>query len=74
MDTIGKRIKYLRDELNISQQEIAGITGISRGNISNYERLTGAEKESLALIEQGILCLSDFYFGFYSSAHILNCP
>lgn len=38
MDSIGKRIKHLRDELKLSQQEIADITGISRGNISNYEK------------------------------------
>lgn len=38
METIGQRIKYLRDSLKQSQQQIAEKTGISRGNISNYEK------------------------------------
>lgn len=38
MNTIGKRIKYLRDNANLSQQEVADRAGISRGNISNYEK------------------------------------
>lgn len=38
MKTIGQRIKYLREVLNLSQQDVADSTGISRGNISNYEK------------------------------------
>ncbi len=38
MNTIGQRIKFLRESLNLSQQEVADKTGISRGNISNYEK------------------------------------
>ncbi|MEW9700393.1 helix-turn-helix domain-containing protein [Paenibacillus sp. SI8] len=38
METIGQRIKYLRDSFKLSQQQVAEKTGISRGNISNYEK------------------------------------
>ncbi|MDT3427836.1 transcriptional regulator with XRE-family HTH domain [Paenibacillus forsythiae] len=38
METIGQRLKYLRETLKLSQQHVADKTGISRGNISNYEK------------------------------------
>ncbi len=38
METIGKRIKYLREKHRISQQQLAVGAGIQRGNISHYEK------------------------------------
>ncbi len=38
MDTIGKRIKFLRKKYNITQKELAAGTKIPYGNISHYER------------------------------------
>ncbi|QWU16886.1 Helix-turn-helix domain-containing protein [Paenibacillus sophorae] len=38
METIGQRLKYLRETLDLSQQQVANETGVSRGNISNYEK------------------------------------
>lgn len=36
--TIGERIRYLRQITNnLTQQKLADATGISRGNLSNYE-------------------------------------
>ncbi len=38
MKTIGERIKYLRTIKQITQEELAEKTNISRGNLSNYEK------------------------------------
>ncbi len=35
--TIGKKIKHRREELGLSQYEIADLTGISRAHISRIE-------------------------------------
>jgi transcriptional regulator with XRE-family HTH domain len=38
MDSIGKKIKYLREKHNISQNKLAEGAGVQRGNISHYEK------------------------------------
>lgn len=39
IETIGERIKFLRQTIHkLTQQELANVTGISRGNLSNYEK------------------------------------
>lgn len=39
INTIGERIKFLRQTTsNLTQQKLADATGISRGNLSNYEK------------------------------------
>jgi transcriptional regulator with XRE-family HTH domain len=55
MNTIGQRIKQLRNNFNLSQQEIADRTGISRGNISNYE------KDRVAPASETIITLARFF-------------
>lgn len=37
MDTIGKRIKFLRGKYKVSQAKLAKGAGVQRGNISHYE-------------------------------------
>ncbi len=37
MNTLGERLKYLRKENNLKQQDIASATGIARSNISKIE-------------------------------------
>lgn len=37
METIGQRLRALRVQRGLSQEEVAKATGITRGNISNYE-------------------------------------
>jgi len=37
MDTLGKRLRALRLKLGLSQHQVAAATGITRGNICNYE-------------------------------------
>jgi len=38
VQTIGERIRHLREARELSQQELAVLTGLQRGNISHYER------------------------------------
>lgn len=37
MNTIGKRIKELRNEIKLSQKELAENIGVSRGNVGDWE-------------------------------------
>lgn len=38
MQTIGERIRYLREARGLSQQDLAVLASLQRGNISHYER------------------------------------
>lgn len=38
MDSIGERIKFLRNKFNLTQQDLADAIGVPRANISNYEK------------------------------------
>ncbi|MDI3480825.1 MAG: repressor LexA [Tepidanaerobacteraceae bacterium] len=38
LNTIGDRIKYLREKNNVTQQQLADATGLERGNLSHYEK------------------------------------
>lgn len=38
LQTIGERIKHLREVRGLTQQDLAALTGLQRGNISHYER------------------------------------
>lgn len=37
METIGKRLRYLRDKHKLTQEKMAELIGKKKGNISNYE-------------------------------------
>ena len=37
METLGNKIKYLRIQLSLTQQQIADVLGIDRSNYSKYE-------------------------------------
>lgn len=51
MNTFGKRLRYFRDSINLSQDEMAEITGMSRGAISKAEGdKTRMEKYSIEKI------------------------
>lgn len=54
-----KRLKALRKELNMTQQEFADKIGIARGNISSYE--VGKNAISNAVIS--LICKTDFSKG-----------
>lgn len=38
LDTLGKRILYLRKKFKLTQKELAAVTGLQRGNLSHYEK------------------------------------
>lgn len=39
--TVGDRLKKARDAAGLEQSELAAMTGISRGTVSNYEQFDG---------------------------------
>lgn len=54
--TIGERIRFLRQVIRkITQQELADATGISRGNLSNYE------KDRFKPASDAILAISNYF-------------
>lgn len=55
MDIIGKNIKYLRHQAQLTQESLAQSIGLNRGNIASYEK--GAAKPSIENLQQ----LSQFF-------------
>ncbi|WP_113671147.1 helix-turn-helix domain-containing protein [Vallitalea guaymasensis] len=55
MNTIGERIKYLRETKNLTQKQLSEFTNINRGNLSNYE------KNRVLPASNTIISLSDFF-------------
>ncbi len=54
--TIGERIRFLRQVIHkVTQQELADATGISRGNLSNYE------KDRFKPASDAILAISNYF-------------
>lgn len=52
MDTLGDKIKELRKSRDLTQQDLADILGITRGQISNLEK----NRRSLSLDQLRLLC------------------
>lgn len=44
---IGKRIKEARNTLNLTQEELAKLLGVTKGAVANYEKETSHPKESV---------------------------
>lgn len=55
LDTIGKRLKFLREKLKLTQQEVAEGTNIQRGNLSHYE------KDKIKPSSDAIISISNFF-------------
>lgn len=56
INTIGERIKFLRQTTNnLTQQKLADATGISRGNLSNYE------KDRFKPASDAIIAISNYF-------------
>ncbi|MEW5919360.1 MAG: helix-turn-helix domain-containing protein [Bacillota bacterium] len=55
MDTIGKRIHFLRKKHNLTQKQLADSTGLQRGNLSHYE------KDKIKPAADAIIALSRFF-------------
>ena len=44
---IGKRIKEARNALNMTQEELAKLLGVTKGSVANYENETSHPKEPI---------------------------
>ena len=72
MDTIGKKLKILRKERRMTQQEVADKLGIKRATISNYE--IGRRAPHLSELHR----IAEFYgvgldyFGVAQTADVLD--
>lgn len=73
-DSIGYRIKQRRKELNLTQSDIKGITGISTGNLSEYEN--GSKLPSaltIVTLSKVLNCSTDWILkGFSLNRDILS--
>lgn len=64
MEILGKKIKELREEMNIPQQKIADILGVSRQSLSLYEKGERTiNVESLGKLSQFFGVSSDYLLG-----------
>lgn len=61
---MGEKIKKRREELGISQAELAEMTGISRVQISNYERgaCKGATWQNLRKLAAALQVKPNYFF------------
>lgn len=55
MNTIGKRVLYLRKKNNLTQKQLADCTGLQRGNISHYE------KDKIKPAAEAIIALAGYF-------------
>lgn len=55
LDTLGKRLAFLRERSGLNQQKIADATGVSRSNLSKYEQ------DKVKPTSDAIVSLCDFY-------------
>ncbi|MDQ7791547.1 MAG: S24 family peptidase [Clostridia bacterium] len=55
LNTIGERLKYLREKHNLTQEDLAKATGLQRGNISHYE------KNKIKPSSDAIIALASFF-------------
>lgn len=61
---MGEKIRKRREELGISQAELAEMTGISRVQISNYERgaCKGANWQNLRKLAAALKVKPNYFF------------
>jgi transcriptional regulator with XRE-family HTH domain len=69
-EVIGRNITKRREELNLTQPELSSLTGISKGQISEYERFISLPKSD-ALYKLAIAMHTDINY-FYNGADKLN--
>lgn len=55
LNTLGKRLTYLRERSGLNQQKLSDATGISRSNLSKYEQ------DKVKPTSDAIVSLCDFY-------------
>lgn len=68
MLTFGERIVFLREELGISQKELAGMVGITAATLSRYENnIYEPKSEIVALLASALNSSADYLLGLSSS-------
>ncbi len=66
---IGKKIKERREELGLSQEQLAGLLGVGKSAVSNYETNVSSPKETILLKLFDVLqCDANYLYEDY-----LNC-
>ena len=55
LNTLGKRLAYLRERTGINQQKLSDATGVSRSNLSKYEQ------DKVKPTSDAIVSLCNFY-------------
>ena len=55
LDTLGKRLAFLRDRSGLNQQKLSDATGVSRSNLSKYEQ------DKVKPTSDAIVSLCDFH-------------
>jgi len=70
---IGKRIKILREQLGLSQEELAVIVNISRSALANYENnLREPKGEILVRIARSLKTTTDYLLGRTNDPFLTN--
>lgn len=61
--SIGSRIKQRREELNLTQPELAKIVGVSKGSIGNYETGVSSPNEKILFkLFKALKCDANFLY------------
>lgn len=68
MNTLGDRVRIARERLNINQEELSNISGISRSNISRIEsNKISPKSESIIALMQSLNVSSDWLLTGYET-------
>ncbi|MBQ8435307.1 MAG: helix-turn-helix transcriptional regulator [Oscillospiraceae bacterium] len=63
---IGKKIKERREELNLSQEQLANMLGVGKSAISNYENNISSPKETVMYkLFDALKCDANFFYEEY---------
>lgn len=65
--TLGERVRKRREQLGLSQRELARVSGISQPTISNIERGVQEEVTTTVLrpLARALQCSADLLIGLY---------
>ncbi|MDI3478547.1 MAG: hypothetical protein PWQ59_2072 [Thermoanaerobacterium sp.] len=68
METIGQRIKHLREKKELTQKQLADLVGITEASLSRYENdLREPKAEILSRIAKALDTTTDFLLGLHIS-------
>jgi len=68
METIGQRIKHLREKKELTQKQLADLVGITEASLSRYENdLREPKAEIVSRIAKALNTTTDFLLGLHIS-------